>query len=90
MLRSRKFTQNLAKRKRIRNDRTAEFLKDEKKEIEKYKWIQSEKAHYDLGEESCHEWVHRYAAKYREEWEKEHGKIIQEIEVEDGVYSESS
>lgn len=74
-------TTPLAKKKIV--DRTKEFVKDEIEEIKKYKWIQSEKAHHDLGEKCCNEWIHRYAAAYRHNWEKIHGKIIQEIEVED-------
>ena len=36
-------------------------------EIEKHKWIESEKAGHDLGEAARIDWVKKYAAKFREE-----------------------
>ena len=39
-------------------------------EIEKHKWIESEKAGYDLGENSVVDWIHRYAGKFRKEIEE--------------------
>lgn len=36
-------------------------------EMEKHKWIESEKAGYDLGEAARIDWVKKYAAKFREE-----------------------
>ena len=76
--------QHLAKTKR-RRDRTVEFLQDEVKVIEIHKWIESEKAKRDLGTAAELDWIEKYAAIYREEWEMLHGKIIEEIEEEDGV-----
>lgn len=35
-------------------------------EIERHKWIESEKAGRDLGEEAAMDWIHRYAAAFRE------------------------
>jgi hypothetical protein len=38
-------------------------------EIMKYKWIESEKFGYDIGEErACNEWIRKYAKIFREEW----------------------
>lgn len=53
-------------------ERFIQFLKDEKVEIEKHKWIESEKAGYDLGNKAVKEWIDTYAAVYREWWEKNH------------------
>lgn len=72
------------KRKR-KKDRSCEFLKDEIKEIEIHKWIESQKAHRNLGLEAELDWVCKYAKAYREEWELKYGKIIEEIEEENGV-----
>lgn len=36
-------------------------------EIEKYKWIESEKAGHDLGEAARVEWVVKYAAQFGKE-----------------------
>jgi len=40
-------------------------------EIQKYRWIQSEKAGYDIGQDrAAMEWIAKYAAKFREQWER--------------------
>lgn len=49
------------------------FLIDEIREMEVHKWIESEKAKRDLGEEALQDWVIKYAAKYRQEWNEKHG-----------------
>ena len=43
-----------------------EFLKQECIEIERHKWIESEKVGYDLGYEAMKDWVAKYAKEYRE------------------------
>jgi len=40
-------------------------------EILKHKWIESEKAMRDLGNEAVFDWVQRYAAGFRAYWENE-------------------
>jgi len=52
------------------HDELAEMIALEKEEIAKHKWIESQKAGYDLGIYACLDWIHRYAAKWREEYEK--------------------
>jgi hypothetical protein len=45
-----------------------ELLKDAKarQEVERYKWIESEKAGRDIGlERACREWLSKYAAAWR-------------------------
>ena len=48
------------------------FLSDQIHEIEIHKWIESEKAHRDLGDEAVKDWINHYAKQYREEWNKQH------------------
>ncbi len=49
-----------------------EFLLAQKEELEKYKWIKSEKAGHDVGQAAYMEWVDLYAARFREYWENAH------------------
>lgn len=48
-----------------------EFNEAQVREIEKFKWIESEKAGYDLGEQAVRQWIMKYAAKFRAENEIE-------------------
>ena len=47
-------------------DDMLKFLLAEKEEMERYKWIESEKAGHDLGNEAIIDWIHKYAAQFRE------------------------
>lgn len=38
-------------------------------EIQKHKWIESEKAMRDLGNQAVFDWVQKYAADFRAYWE---------------------
>jgi hypothetical protein len=49
-----------------------EFMEDQVKEIEKHKWIMSEKAGHDLGSEACRDWIIKYAKQFREFWFSTH------------------
>jgi len=53
-----------------------DFLHDEIEEMLKHKYIESEKAHHDLGNDAITEWVCNYAAIFRKEWIKQHGEVI--------------
>jgi len=75
----------IIKSKKVIRDRTKEFIQDEIREIQKYKWIESEKAGHDTGEYSTLKWIENYACQYRKEWEEKNGKIIEEVEIDDGV-----
>lgn len=46
-----------------------EILRLELEEILKHKWIESEKAGYDLGDQAVWDWVKNYACEFREYWE---------------------
>jgi hypothetical protein len=49
-----------------------EFLSDECGEMQRYKWIESEKAGYDLGNTAVMDWIKKYAASYRCWWVNRH------------------
>lgn len=49
-----------------------EFLDAQRVEIERHKWIESEKAGHDLGEAAVQDWINRYAKTFREAYENEH------------------
>jgi hypothetical protein len=47
-----------------------DILREELVEILKHKWIESEKAGYDLGDKAVWDWVQKYAHEFREYWQK--------------------
>jgi hypothetical protein len=52
------------------------FLINQKIEIEKYKWVESQKANRDLGQAAVTEWVNKNAKKYREEYEEVYNELV--------------
>lgn len=54
-----------------RESRQREMLNRQREEILRHKWIESEKAHRDLGAEAALDWIKRYAADWRRWYEKE-------------------
>lgn len=46
------------------------FMNSQIDEIQKHKWIESEKANQDLGEEAIKDWIIKYAKQFRKEWEE--------------------
>lgn len=52
----------------------SEYTNAQLDEIRKHKWIESERAGRDLGQECCLEWIRLYAADFRKWWEKTHPK----------------
>jgi hypothetical protein len=50
---------------RAREERQAKMLAEQREEILRYKWIESEKAHRDLGSDAVLDWIRRYAAQWR-------------------------
>ena len=70
-------TQKEQKRK-LKEIQMKEFLKAEIEEMLKYKYIESEKACCDIGDNALIDWICKYAIKFREEWEKIHGKVDNE------------
>lgn len=49
-----------------------DFIREQINEMEKYKWIESEKAGKDLGEFAINEWICKYAKRFRDEWNRKH------------------
>lgn len=53
-------------------EKLREYNNCQAEEIEKHKWIESEKAGYDVGEVcAAIDWVSKYAMEFRENWTKE-------------------
>lgn len=50
------------------NEHFKEFMDAQIKEIEDYKWCESEKAGRDLGNQCCLEWVEKYAKDFKEKF----------------------
>lgn len=50
---------------RWRHERLRKDLADQWKEIEKHKWIESEKAGTDLGDTAAVDWIKKHAAEWR-------------------------
>ena len=46
----------------------------EEQEVEIHKWIESEKANRDLGEEAIKDWIIKHAAEFRKKWEEENSQ----------------
>ena len=55
-----------------RRDRHEAMLAMQRDEIRRHKWIESEKAQRDLGREAALDWVVKYAAQWREWYEREY------------------
>jgi len=53
--------------------RQAHCLALQREEINRHKWIRSEKEKRDVGHEAVFEWIQKYAAAWRQWYEKEHG-----------------
>ncbi len=50
-----------------------EYMKAQVEEIQKYKWIESEKACCDLGDQAVENWIKKYAEVFRTQWEDKYG-----------------
>ena len=53
-----------------RQQRQVEMLRLQREEIERHKWIQSEKAQRDLGREAALEWIRSHAEGWRKWFEE--------------------
>ncbi len=54
-----------------REMRQRKMLDLQREEINRYKWIQSEHAHRDLGGAAVLDWIQKYAAHWRDWYEEE-------------------
>lgn len=55
--------------------RRKKFFEDEMEEMKKDKWIESEKVHYDLGEQAYLNWIKKWASRFRIIWESKYGSV---------------
>ncbi len=52
-----------------RQERIMRALQDEREEILRHKWLESEKAGYDIGKDAVIDWILKHAARWRDWWE---------------------
>ena len=52
-----------------RGDRVKKAHLAQIEEIMKHKWIESEKAGYDIGKKAVGDWIEKHAGTWRREWE---------------------
>jgi hypothetical protein len=57
---------------RWREERQREYLMLQREEIQRHKWIESEKARRDLGAQAVLDWIGTYAESWRAWYEREH------------------
>ena len=51
-----------------------EYMEAQIKEIELHKWLESEKANRDLGEDAVKDWIAKHAEEFRNTWNEEKQK----------------
>jgi hypothetical protein len=49
-----------------------QYLESQRREIEKHKWIESEKAGRDLGMDAAIDWIMKYADAFSDQFVREH------------------
>lgn len=54
------------------NEKMKKYMADQIKEMEIHKWIESEAAGHDLGEDALKDWILKHAVGFRKHWEEEH------------------
>lgn len=52
--------------------RLRSMLASQREEINRFKWIESERARRDLGRTAVEEWIHRHGPGWRLQWEMSH------------------
>ena len=61
-----------------REEHQRRVMERQKKEMDKHRWIESEKAHCDLGSKAYLDWIRNYAAQWRYWYEQEVEALEQE------------
>lgn len=59
-----------------REERQREYLARQREEIQRHKWIESEKARRDLGAQAVLDWIGNYAESWRKRYEQENGENL--------------
>lgn len=54
-----------------RESQQSVFMERQREEMLRHKWIESEKAHRDLGMDAIFDWIRKYAAQWRDMYEHE-------------------
>lgn len=52
------------------NDDLRKSIDSQKEEMEKHRWIESEKANRDLGNNAYIDWIKKHAKSWRDEYER--------------------
>ncbi len=53
----------------------AAYLAIQRDEMERYRWIESEKQHADIGQNAFNDWVKRYSEQFSRYWRTTHAFI---------------
>lgn len=59
-------------------DAESSYLQLEAEEMEKHKWIESEKAKKDLGDKAVFDWIKKHALEFSRSWGRTHTYIPSE------------
>jgi hypothetical protein len=59
------------------------YLAIQRTEIERHKWIESEKRHCDMGREALPDWICRFSQKFAHYWRRTHAYIPPEQSTSD-------
>jgi hypothetical protein len=54
-------------------------MEHQKKLMEEHKWIEGQKLGHDPGEQACRDWIEKYAAQYRKEYDAIFEQIIDKV-----------
>lgn len=55
----------------MKREQLIQFNKTQMVEMDRHKWIESEKKGFDLGEQAYLDWVEKHSAQFRKEWLEE-------------------
>jgi hypothetical protein len=54
-------------------------MENQKRLMEEHKWIEGQKLGCDPGEKACREWVEKFAAQYRKEYDAAFDQILDKV-----------
>lgn len=57
------------------------FCKRQVEEALRYKWIQSQKVGRDLGDAAIHEWVKKFAAQFRKDYNQTYISMVEAVAI---------
>jgi hypothetical protein len=59
----------MPKTQNMNRDELRAYLAAQIEEIQKFKWLESERLHQDIGfHQAATEWINRYSAEFRQHW----------------------